>query len=241
MAKVFKGIQAFLGAFDISAAATGFEPGMQLEIRDYRPFNSNAVRKEPGMRSDSAKLSGCFEFDDAGGNALFTGEGLEAPFSAHVDQYPAAEGDSCLFFDSIQGSIQAAAKQGDLQAFDLTLGPSGPIVFGKTLAAGDKSATGNGAGVSLPAVAAGQKIFAISHLVAISGAGATYDLTIESSADAGFSSPVTRFTFTQLGAIGSQFLELDAGSGITDTYWRAVWTLAGTGPQVTVAVALGIV
>lgn len=240
MSKVIKGVHAFLGEHDISGVGTGLDASPEIEVQEYRPWNELAVRKEPGLATGSATLNGIFELDDAG-KSLFDRRGVKVPFSAHLLRHPAQEGDDSLFLNPVQGSLQAPATQGDLSTFQLDLQADGPIIFGKVLAIGQKSASGNGGAIQFPAVAAGQTVYAVLHVTDVQGTGPTLDVVIESDDAAGFLSPTTRFTFAQLTVPGFEFLALPAAAGITDTWWRASWALGGTTPQATLSVSLGIV
>ena len=104
MAKVVKGVHAIVGEFDMSGVGTGLEPAMDQEVQEYRPWNSLAVRKEVGLRNDTATLSGVLELDDAG-KAMFTRQGLYVPVSFHIDRWPAQVGDSSLFYQAIDGVV----------------------------------------------------------------------------------------------------------------------------------------
>lgn len=99
------------------------------------------------------------------------------------------------------------------------------------------AATGTSTGIQLRAITAGKKAFATVHMTAVAGTDPEFDLVIESDDNSGFTSATTRATFTQLTDVGSQMVDIDGA--VTDTYWRASWTIAGTDPEFTFAVALG--
>lgn len=240
MAKVIKGVQAFLGEYDISGVGTGLEAAPEIEVQEYRPWNSLAVRKEAGLQMGTASLSGVLEFDDAG-KSLFSRRGIKVPFSAHIERTPAQAGDDTLFLNPVQGTISAPATQGDLSTFQLDLQADGPIIWGKVLAIGNKTVTAVGSPTQFPAVAAGRNVYAVIHVTALAGASPTIDVVIESDNSVIMSSPTARFTFQQFTVPGSEYLVLPAGPGITDTWWRASWTLGGTSPEAFISVSLGIV
>src|SRR5690606_21330386 len=166
------------------------EPAMDQEVQEYRPWNSLAVRKEVGLRNDTATLSGVLELDDAG-KAMFTRQGLYVPVSFHIDRWPAQVGDSSLFYQAIDGSCQAGAVQGDLATFQLQLPAAQPMVLGKVLAIGEYTSDTDETGVELPAVAAGRTVYAVLHGIEV---GETVDVVIETDEDGDFNSPTTRFT-----------------------------------------------
>ncbi|SCL43268.1 hypothetical protein GA0074692_6797 [Micromonospora pallida] len=63
-------------------------------------------------------------------------------------------------------------------------------------------------------------------------------VTIQSDDAAGMATPTDRLTFTAATVAGGQTLRL-AGP-ITDTYYRATWTVSGTTPSFLFVVALGL-
>ncbi len=88
-----------------------------------------------------------------------------------------------------------------------------------------------------------QKLYAFLHVTATSGEGdQTLDVVIKSDSASDHSvSPATRVTFTQVTtSVGAQFATPVSGA-ISDDYWRAEWTIGGTGsPSFTFLVGMGI-
>lgn len=121
------------------------------------------------------------------------------------------------------GFVGAAFSQGDSQ------------IRGTVLATGAKTLTGNGASQTLGAVAADKYLYGVLHCTAVSGtATPTITVKIQSAPLATFLADVTdRITFTAKTAIGAQWATRVAGA-ITDTFWRAVWTVSGTNPSLTI-------
>lgn len=67
----------------------------------------------------------------------------------------------------------------------------------------------------------------------------TLTVAIESDDASGFASATTRLTFDAATAAGGQILRTD-GTAITDTWYRANWTISGTSPSFLFALALGV-
>ena len=61
---------------------------------------------------------------------------------------------------------------------------------------------------------------------ALTAPGSTLDVIVESDDNAGFTTPTTRITFTQVTTTPISYLSSLAGS-VTDTYWRMKWTISG--------------
>lgn len=150
----------------------------------------------------------------------------------------AVEGDPSFCFPSIFSAYNPMYEWNELVRYEINGGgremPGRGVVAVSPAAA--KVASGNSAtGYLIGAVAAGKKVAASIHLLAATGL-TSLDVTIESDTAAGFPSPVTRITFPTLAAVGSDFLT--AVGPITDTYWRAKWTLVGTSARFVVAIGL---
>jgi hypothetical protein len=103
-------------------------------------------------------------------------------------------------------------------------------------------ASGNGTARQIGAVASGKALYAALHVISSSGDGSqTLDVEIESdSADDFTGSETSRITFSQVAtSVQSQWGSVDGA--ITDDWWRAKWTVGGTGsPEFDFVIALGI-
>ncbi|MBU1067474.1 hypothetical protein KKE60_06780 [Patescibacteria group bacterium] len=117
------------------------------------------------------------------------------------------------------------------------------VVRGIILGTGAKTSTGNGAATLIGALGANQELYAILHVTAVSGTDTpTITVKIQSDDAVGFAAPTDRVTFTAKTAIGTQWATKIDGdvSPITDTYWRAQWTVSGTNPSLTILSSLAI-
>lgn len=119
-------------------------------------------------------------------------------------------------------------------------GQGHPSVPGKMLGVGSKTTTANGTARQLGAVSATQKLYAVQHVISVSGTNPTLDTLITSDNAEGFSSATTRITFAQQVAAGSEWATPVAGA-IADDWWRAQWTIGGTNsPTFDVVIVAGI-
>lgn len=101
-----------------------------------------------------------------------------------------------------------------------------------------RTVTGTGTIYQLGAVAAGQGLYGILHVPAISG-GPTVTIKIQSAPTVGFAAPVDRIVFTAVAAKTSQYVQLLGA--ITDQYWRTTWTfVGGASPSITFITNMGI-
>jgi hypothetical protein len=114
------------------------------------------------------------------------------------------------------------------------------VVRGQVLASGAKTLTANGAAVEAGAVGATQYLYGILHVTGISGTDTpTATVKIQSAPTSDFASPTDRIEFTASTAVESQWATPVAGE-ITDTYWRAVVTISGTNPSITLYCIMAI-
>lgn len=109
------------------------------------------------------------------------------------------------------------------------------LVRGTVLATGAKTTTANGTSNTLGSVTAAKYLYGALHCTAVSGTNTpTITVKIQSAPLSTFLADVTdRITFTAKTAIGAQWATRVAGP-ITDTFWRASWTVSGTNPSLTI-------
>lgn len=149
------------------------------------------------------------------------------------------EGVRAFFMTSKQASYNQGASIGEIFSFDVTAMSQGALVKGKVSQDGTETASGEGTVLNLGAVTAGSTLYAALHVLSASGSTPTLDVTIDSDSAVGFGdSPETQITFDQFTAAGSQFASV-AGA-ITDTFFRAEFTLGGSSPEFEFVVVIGI-
>lgn len=154
-----------------------------------------------------------------------------------------ADGEVCFFGKGLETNYRIlSGAPGDLAPFTLSAsGLNKPLVRGNVMrpSSAAVTATGNGTGQQLGAVSASQAMYFGLHVLAISGAP-TFSVVLESAAASNFSGATTRITSANYSAsTGSEFQSV-AGA-ITDTWWRARWTVTGgTNPSVTFLAVAGI-
>lgn len=137
------------------------------------------------------------------------------------------------------GRTVLSGTVGDLATHSVTFRGSTPMIRGTVLTAADITATGTSTVQQLGAVTSSQRIWCALHVLAVAGTGTpTITVKIQSAAASGFASPTDRITLTAATAKGAQFSS--AVGAITDTYWRASYTVSGTNPVITARIIAGI-
>lgn len=127
---------------------------------------------------------------------------------------------------------------GELATHSVTWAGSTRMIRGRLEAVQTITATGNTTGSQLGAVSATQRIWAAVHFLTAAGTTPSITVKIQSDDNSSFTSATDRITFTAATAKGAQF-----GStvgAIADDYWRAQWTVSGTGPSFVTRILIGI-
>lgn len=99
-----------------------------------------------------------------------------------------------------------------------------------------RTTSGTGTAYQLGAVSASQRIYGALHVTASSGTPSVV-VKLQSSATEG-GSYTDRVTFTAATGVGEQWAS--TLGAITDTWWRATWTVSGSSPSLTFGLSAGI-
>lgn len=207
------------------------------DVLDVTAFGDTSRNRVGGLKTVAAALDGMFDANGTLDAALFNEIGVsDKPISFAMTG--AGEGDTAYSFLAVGASYAPGGSVGDILKFSMQAEGNGDLVRGTLMHQSARTATGVGTGRQLGAIAAGKKIHAALHVIAASGTTPTLDLIVESDDNSGFTTALTRLTFAQKTAIGSEWLTL-AGP-ITDDWWRLSWTIGGAGPSFTFIVVLAI-
>ena len=199
-------------------------------------FGDTFMRNRAGIASVTASITGFF---NAGTNP-------DKPYPTFLDQlgsndrlvsvFPTTieEGSTTnkgIAFNASQSRFNLQGRHGDLLGFDAAFAGRGhrllEVTCLKDASVNMETASQNWTAFNVGAVSASQYLYAGLHVLENQGTSPTLDLKIQSDDAAGFGSATDRVTFTQATTRGSQYATRVAGA-ITDTYWRASWTLGGS-------------
>jgi hypothetical protein len=103
-----------------------------------------------------------------------------------------------------------------------------------------RSTTANGTAVAQAGPGAGRTLYAALHVLSASGTTPSLTVKVQSDDAVGFPSATDRITFSAANAAGWQWGSV-AGDFSTETHLRVTWTITGTTPSFTFAVAAFIV
>ncbi len=168
----------------------------------------------------------------------------EAPIYIAPGQYPPTEGALAFLIHGTRVQQNRKFQVGQVAAIDLKItNNSGPVLRGITLRHVDGlAATANGTAFNHGAVAANQRVYADLMVRSITGLYPTLDVKVQSDT-VGFGSPTDRITFDQVTDISAEttrYQSKSAAGAITDTWWRGVFTVGGTGVDIDLTLFLAI-
>lgn len=101
-----------------------------------------------------------------------------------------------------------------------------------------RSTTGSGTAVQLGALSATQRLYSSLHILSVSGTTPSITVKIQSNVDNTFGAPTDRITYSAANSLAGQALSVNGA--VTDTWWRATWTITGSTPSFLFAVAAGV-
>jgi hypothetical protein len=214
------------GEHDLSGISNEMSADVERNPLDATVFTSDGWEELlPGLMSSAWSVSGLLDigavtgepdlslFDEYSGNALIMSL-----------TNPAAEGDVAFFTNPIKGSYQMSIPVGDIVRYSAEYMGDRTV---KGIIAANEVATSNSntTGVQHGDVISGQSAYAA--IAVLGGTFTTLDVTIGSDDNSGFTTEVTRFTFTQATGATAEVLTPLAGP-VTDDWWRVNWTFSGT-------------
>lgn len=221
---VLKNRRLFLGGREVSGDLNTLAVDGALPEVTYQTFEDLAVNAESGIEDLALDLGVVGREDFADDGHVQALRGVETQFSVALsDGLVGSLAHSAI---GIGLSFERRGNIGELRSGTFRLRGRGvPLLRGLLLEDGtERTATGTGTGVNLGAVTAAQSLHGVLHLIALDGT--SVDMEVESDEDDTFATAVTRLTFDQLTAIGSQH-QVAAGP-ITDGWFRSNFTLVGT-------------
>lgn len=238
-------VRTLVGAADLTGATNKVSLELDVDPLDKTTFASGGARARVGGLLDT--MIGLDGFWAAGeeqqpDDALMTGLGTLIPVSMWPEL--GSLGSPCYVAQVLECDYKPGGEVGKLLGFSAGLKGNRPTVRGTTLhpIGTPRTTSGTATGYQLGALAAADYLYVNLHVLGVTAVSGTPTLTIiiESDDNSGFTTPTTRSTFTTVSAIGAQTARI-AGA-VTDTWWRAKWTIAGgaTTPSTLFAVAAGI-
>lgn len=235
-------VRLFAVGADLTGHSNKVELSAEFEEKDTTNYRSQGW-KEVMAGLGSAELSGegQWEAGDPGkvDDSSWADLGGVGPYTVGPDG--AAVGDLAYVMKALRGDYRLGDAVGEVAPWTGAVKSSWPLVRGQFAhpPGTPVTASGDGTGLELGALATEQRLYASLHVLSATGTTPSITVTVESDADNTFASPTTRLTFDAATAEGGQILRTD-GTAITDTWWRASWSVSGTTPSFLFVVSLGI-
>lgn len=234
----------YLGSADLSGYSNKVQLSAPIEALEYTNFGSGGWKARTGGLFDmTGSIEGFWQAGDLSqpDDLLFASLGTNQVPATFVPTLGGTVGDLAYLTKCLETRYDPSGQVGQLFAYAVDLTGNAPVVRGRIMQPmpTPRTTTGTGAGQQIGALSATQRMYANLHVTAFSGTGSpTLTVKLQSSVDNTFSAPTDRVTFTAASGLTSQ-----AGSvlgAVTDTWWRATWTITGTTPSFTFSLAAGI-
>lgn len=239
---ILQDAKIWLNDVSVDAIANTLSWDATRETQDDTVFGQSARTMKPGLQVVQVSASGFADMDTFDSDLFdIYDNATVSPLSASAT---GGDGDVAYTSQGLLVSLQPlGGSVGDMAALSIEANGSGGVrsVRGNILHDETaETATGNGTARELGAVSASESVFGALHVVDSSGDGSeTLDVIVQSASDQAFTTPNDQLTFAQATGKTGEFLS-SAGAN-TDTWWRANFTIGGTGsPSFTFVVVVGI-
>jgi hypothetical protein len=242
---VMANCRIFSGGCDLTANSNKVDVTGEVEEKDVTNFSSAGWKEVTGgLGSAKFAAEGQWEALDLSkvDDALWAARGGIGAWTVTPDT--ATVGDLAWLSAALEAKYTLGGTVGDVAPFAVEASGSWPLVRGQIMhpPGTARSTTGSGTAMQFGAITSTQAFYVCLHVLSITASSGTPTLTItiETDDNSGFTTPVTAGTFVAATAISAQTLRI-AGA-VTDTYWRAKWTIAGgaTSPSTLFVVSGGI-
>jgi hypothetical protein len=244
---ILKNARIFTGGCDLTAMTNKVDLGGEAEEKDATTFASVDANGQPwkdvmaGLASAKIAVGGFWEAGDTSmvDDALWAQLGGLGAWS--IGPTNGNVGSTAWLTKALQGQYKILGSPGEIAPYEAAATSSWPLARGLILhpPGTARTATGTGTAVELGAVPADRELFANVHVLSVAGTSTpTITVKIQSDDLVGFGSATDRLTFTGATARGGQSARV-AGP-ITDTWFRAQWTITGTTPSFLFVVTVGI-
>jgi len=239
--QVLTNARLWIGAHNFSGDANALVLDYLAELKDDTALLDVARSRLPGLRACALQAegyinSGVGEIDAP----LFDSIGLSDVPVTVCPIAGAAEGDRAFTMLAAGADYQQQAPVGELYRFSAGAQCRGvPLIRGQLLHNNTRTASGNGTGQQLGALAAGQKLFASLHVLTVSGGSPSLTVAVQSATSQG-GSYTSRITFGAKTAPGYEWGSVTGAISGDPAWWRANWTISGSTPSFVFVVAAGL-
>jgi hypothetical protein len=231
-----------VGSTDISQFTGSLDIVPTVNMVEGNVFRAGGfVRTYPGLKKTTTSFDGFADYDTGAPGSVFTPASVGGQYTVsaapHGDD---AAGDPVSFTRGIMQQLSApGGAVGAMATLGMVFESDQPMVHGQIAAPLlARTVTANGAILTLPGPLLGERLFAGLNVTAVAGTTPSLTVAVQSATLIGFGSPTTRATMTAVTAPGDQWIAIPGP--VTDGFWRVTFTITGTTPSFTCAVALGV-
>ena len=236
---VLNNAKIFLGGCDVSADLNQVSVAMNAAMLNDNAFGDTAESNRAGLLKTTIDLEGFYNtaagnpdgFDNTAFTALGQDNQLLTVFADGLTEGTSTDKGYAWPVTLSKYNPFANVKVGDLLAVSLSAQSQSATNRAIPLKNGTSSmvtASASGTKYQVGAVSGSQYLYAGLHVLEYQGTSPTLAVIVESDADGSAGGETTRITFnTVSGSTGAQYATRVAGA-ITDTYWRASWTIGGS-------------
>lgn len=240
---VLTNVRTFAGGYDLSADTNEVTISANRAQMDVTNYNSQGWKESiAGLGQAKFAITGQYEAGSGGlSDDALSLSGANFATAGGVTVCPLASSDQSLAYLTNAVEFDFAmftGKVGSVADFKADASSTWPLVRGIIACPPSNVITSTGTGTinAITGPTASQQFYADVHIISVSGSP-TITFTIQSAALVGFGSPTTRLTFVAATGIGGQILRVPGA--ISDGFWRAQWTVSGSG-SVQAAVSFGV-
>jgi len=235
--------KVYYDGYDLSGDHNEIRLRVSVEPRPLKPGGSPGIVRLAGLKDFELSHVGYFNPSAGQVEPVAWDKLAVSGLAATICPLTGAHGERCFFGSGIDMSYEQGAPVGDVMTITGAMKASGIECIGGSVlkAKAAVTETGTGTVLQMGAVASGKKVWAAVHCFATTGSGdRSCIIKLQSDSTSNFDSPTDQITFAEFSTTaGAKFATPVAGP-ITDTWWRLVWTVVGTGKSFTIFGAAGI-
>lgn len=232
----------YLSGLDATGFSNRTELKVGVDVLDKTTFGSGGTReKTAGLFDTTGSIEGFWQAGDSTmpDDSLFAGLGTSVP-ATWAPTLGTTAGDLAYLTKVVSAKYDLSGQIGQLVAWTVDLNGTAPVARGQIAHATGvtRSSSGTGTAIQVGAVGTAQRMYANLHVLAATGTSPSVIVKVQSASTSGFGSPTDQITFASAAAVTG--IASSVLGSITDTWWRVVYTIAGTSPQFQFAVSLGV-
>jgi hypothetical protein len=236
---VLKDPKLYIAEYDLSGHHNQMSVSVNTDMPEKTCFGTTThVFMAGGLSTVSLSGTGLMDFSQYSIDDIIDGHLGVADKPVTVGHPTGADGDRARIFKSLQAAYDFGGTVGDACPFSMEVKGRTDAHFGTMMHNSTRTETGNGTARQLGAVSATQKIYALMHVLTVSGTTPTLDVDVYSDDAEDMVGAVERISFAQATDETSEWKELSGA--IAHTWWQVRCTIGGTTPSFKFVVTLAI-